>query len=150
MNDATQREIFSIDSKNLYGRLPGSWTLPVCDISGYGKGWNLNYEQPQPQSRVDLSFPGASSTENLPHPPCMCGMSSLLISLLLTSVSKPNNFPGPNGVETEGWAKAAGMLRFDTFYDRCQRVLLHGDFQWPVGVDSVSYGFGDPIIRPKR
>ena len=61
----------------LVGRLPGSWTLPVCDITGYDKEWNLDYNNKDAQPDPNLFYPGASDTSNLPHPPCFCGVYNL-------------------------------------------------------------------------
>lgn len=61
--------------------------------------------------------------------------------------------PGEGGLETAHWATAAGLSHFDTFYERCKRVLKGtggpGDsFAWPVGVPSVDLGFREPITNP--
>ena len=55
-----------------YGRFPGTWTLPVCDITGYGAHWNLDYvNRPQDQQAAIGIFKVPQGP--LPYPPCMCG-----------------------------------------------------------------------------
>ena len=52
----------TFDLSLLAGRYPGSWTIPVCDASTWGKAWNWNYVD-------DEHARGATKT----HPPCLCG-----------------------------------------------------------------------------
>ena len=105
----TQRVLYEVTHNNdteellnsTYGHFPGTWSLPVCDISGYGAAWNFDYvtkDQPEP---ITLTT-GAVFSPGLPHPPCMCG---------------------EGGNETLSWSQAAGMTGFQTFYDRCKRVI---------------------------
>ncbi|KAG8530182.1 uncharacterized protein KY384_005665 [Bacidia gigantensis] len=103
------------------GRYAGSWTLPVCDASDWGKPWNFNYNnsdfgKPRGDSLSDQTWDG-----------------------------------GPGGSETAAWAKAAGMAdpNFDTYYDKCS-IALTSDFQWPSEISSVDLGFGDLIQKPKK
>ncbi|KAL6716082.1 hypothetical protein ACLMJK_005648 [Lecanora helva] len=49
------------DLSQYAGRYPGSWTIPVCDASTWGKGWNWDYTKEVLEYRVDT------------HPPCFCG-----------------------------------------------------------------------------
>ncbi|KAL8870483.1 MAG: hypothetical protein Q9174_003485 [Haloplaca sp. 1 TL-2023] len=68
------------------------------------------------------------------HPPCFCG---------------------EGGTETAHWAIAAGLSNFDTFYERCKRVLKGtggpaDSFSWPVGVASVDLGFREPVTKPSE
>ena len=142
----TPSDASSLDLRKLYGRLPGSWTLPVCDISGYGKEWNVDYANGEPQPVQNLAMIGGFGPTKLPHPPCMCGMSPLCRPVLLFLLI--SGTVGPNGSETLGWARAAGMTNFDTFYDRCKHALLREGFVWPEGVTGVDYGFREPIRRP--
>ena len=53
--------VAALDLRNAAGKLPGSWTLPVCNASTWGKNWNWDYT-----ARED----GGS------HPPCLCGNRS--------------------------------------------------------------------------
>ena len=55
---------------------------------------------------------------------------------------------GPLGVETASWVNAAHLKDYNTFHRDCTDVLTSKDFQWPPGVDSVDYGFGEVIKRP--
>ena len=50
------------DLSSAAGQYPGSWTLPVCDMSGYGSSWNFDYEAP-------IFVKTAVNS----HPPCLCG-----------------------------------------------------------------------------
>ena len=58
--------------KTSYGRFPGSWTLPVCDISGYGGHWNFDFVN-KTQNQETAMGPFRVPKGPLPHPPCMCG-----------------------------------------------------------------------------
>ena len=44
------------------GRYPGSWTLPVCHASTWGKSCNWDYAN------------GGYEKSPITHPPCICGM----------------------------------------------------------------------------
>ncbi|KAL6716175.1 hypothetical protein ACLMJK_005741 [Lecanora helva] len=107
---------------NQAGRYPGSWTLPVCDSSTWGARWNWDYTNPDYDKGFDRTrfMPGDSplSKKHKTHPPCLCG---------------------PSGGESDAWAKAAGMQDFDTFLTACQKALTSTDFQWPEGVDQVTF-----------
>lgn len=46
---------------------------------------------------------------------------------------------GENGAETAGWATAAGMNGFETFWERCTRALKYEDFVWPDGLTEIKY-----------
>ncbi|KAL9614297.1 MAG: hypothetical protein Q9167_001180 [Letrouitia subvulpina] len=54
----------------------------------------------------------------------------------------------PAGRETKDWVRAAGMLNFDTYYERCKRALLDSSFVWPENAIEVDFGFGETIKRP--
>ena len=45
--------------EDLPGKYPGSWTLPVCNVSTWGAKWNWNYNN--------------GSHDGKSHPPCICG-----------------------------------------------------------------------------
>ena len=79
------------------------------------------------------------------HPPCLCG-ESYPVSYIETGLTQS----GAGGTETVAWAHAAGLWYFKTFYARCQKQLIDPQYnvQWPLGVDVVDLGFGDPIKRP--
>ncbi|KAI9699734.1 MAG: hypothetical protein M1836_002768 [Candelina mexicana] len=55
------------DLSESVGRFPGSWTLPVCDISTWNYEWNWDYTQ------ANFDSKGAYWT----HPPCLCGPQAL-------------------------------------------------------------------------
>ena len=50
------------DLSRYAGRYPGSWTLPVCHASTWGKSWNWDY--------ANKGYEKSPNT----HPPCICGM----------------------------------------------------------------------------
>ena len=56
---------------------------------------------------------------------------------------------GQGGLESEAWVRAAGLFDLDTFYVDCHFVLTSKEFLWPDGVTNVSYGFGNPIEKPR-
>ena len=64
-----------IDLTKSAGRYPGSWTLPVCNASWWGRSWNWNY--------ADNKNLRKSITT---HPPCLCG-KSVVHNLLMIDTS---------------------------------------------------------------
>ncbi len=107
----------------LAGHFPGSWTLPVCDASSWGSAWNWDYADP---NKRHLYSPYT-------HPPCLCGKIGLE-----GSNSKLITNAGHQALETYGWAQAAGLHGFETFWHRCNDAL-HNAFEWPEGVTFVNY-----------
>ena len=58
------------------GRYPGSWTLPVCDGSSWGKSWNWDYTSDKYKHSEDAALTAAdinTSMKQKTHPPCLCG-----------------------------------------------------------------------------
>ncbi|KAI4289156.1 MAG: hypothetical protein L6R35_001578 [Caloplaca aegaea] len=126
------------------GRLPGSWTLPVCNASTWGAQWNWDYTQtPQPFGVYET------------HPPCICGKSFFHCICVLwqyidmnTEINLLDNSEwladgtiplGPLALETYDWAKAAGLQGFKTFWGRCEVAMRRGHFNWPDGVTFIDY-----------
>lgn len=65
-----------IELVNQAGRYPGSWTLPVCDASVWGKNWHWDYtsEDYKDSDKFALvSADIATSEKQRTHPPCLCG-----------------------------------------------------------------------------
>ena len=60
-----------VDLVQLAGRYAGSWTLPVCDASTWGKAWNWDY-----------ATEAKLADDKRTHPPCLCGRSSQFIGTL--------------------------------------------------------------------
>ena len=54
-----------VDLTRSAGQYPGSWTLPVCNASWWGRSWNWNYAD-KPEIRESTGT----------HPPCLSGKSS--------------------------------------------------------------------------
>ncbi|KAL8881227.1 MAG: hypothetical protein Q9198_001527 [Flavoplaca austrocitrina] len=88
-----------------FGRFPGSWTLPVCHASTWGKAWNWDYTGKDNEIRES----------GVTHPPCICDQASRLTHICEL---------GPLGLETYDWAKAAGLSGFETFWYRCKKELV--------------------------
>ncbi|KAL8903537.1 MAG: hypothetical protein Q9171_007371 [Xanthocarpia ochracea] len=109
-----------------FGRFPGSWTLPVCDASTWGKAWNWDY------TGEDNKIRGSGVT----HPPCMCEKASRLTDIYEL---------GPLALETYDWAKAAGLSGFETFWHRCKKTLttIRPRFEWSENVTFVDYPTND-------
>ena len=59
------------EALDIAGRSPGSWTLPVCNASTWGKRWNWDYTKKKD---------GGS------HPPCICGKFRSIASSLSCSI----------------------------------------------------------------
>ena len=55
---------------------------------------------------------------------------------------------GPGGAETADLVARAGLQNFQTFYERCAKALKSRDFQWSTGIESVNFGFDDPVMKP--
>ena len=73
----------SIPLLNQARRYPGSWTLPVCDSSTWGKNWNWDYTSDDYKKRDQFALVAAdfqSSKKQKTHPPCLCGMAVTLAS----------------------------------------------------------------------
>lgn len=135
---------------NQAGRYPGSWTLPVCNASTWGKSWNWDYTtaeydrsywNPDYKTKRVIASSGVvgTSKSRRTRPPCLCGMiyptltSHYLISPVLIE------YLGEMGKETDAWTKAAGLQDFQTFRERCKGALERSDFQWPAGLTEVTY-----------
>ncbi|KAI9706033.1 MAG: hypothetical protein M1836_005439 [Candelina mexicana] len=102
------------------GKYPGSWTLPVCNASTWGRDWNWDYTRSDWENAYTNPSTGdfGTSPKHESHPPCLCG---------------------ENGDESDAWAKAAGMQDFETFHVYCKRALTSKDFQWPPTRTEVTY-----------
>ncbi|KAL8911471.1 MAG: hypothetical protein Q9172_007668 [Xanthocarpia lactea] len=109
-----------------FGRFPGSWTLPVCDASTWGKAWNWDYTGEDNKIRES----------GVTHPPCMCDQASRLTDICEL---------GPLALETYDWAKAAGLSGFETFWHRCKKALTTTRplFEWPENVTFIDYPTND-------
>lgn len=67
----------SLNGKNLQnmaGKLPGSWSLPVCDGSTWGGQWNYNINQSETIPRYTFGYPSWAKWSK-GSPPCICGKS---------------------------------------------------------------------------
>ena len=117
-----------IDLSQEAGRFAGSWTIPVCDSGTWGASW-----------QVDYTSSGEEFVEDS-HVPCLCGK---LTYPHVKDAMADLKCAGPQGSETNAWAKAAGMSSFKTFWHRCTKALEDKSFQWPDGVTSVSYPVSD-------
>ena len=60
-----------IDLAELAGRYPGTWSLPVCNTSIWGKAWNWDYMTVESRSRErqDGEVKGLETNENAAKPP---------------------------------------------------------------------------------
>lgn len=67
IDQVTRQVNGSVDLAQFAGQYPGSWTLPVCNASWWGKAWNWDYAQNKDDVR------GSTQT----HPPCICGKFGL-------------------------------------------------------------------------
>ena len=71
------------DIASCAGRLPGSWTLPVCNTSTWGNPWNFDYMHKNYSSEQKVILYG-SPIGATPggHPSCMCGKPNRLLNLM--------------------------------------------------------------------
>ncbi|KAI4226376.1 MAG: hypothetical protein L6R36_003234 [Xanthoria steineri] len=92
------------------GRFPGSWTLPVCDTSTWGKKWNWDYTGEKNDVRESVDT----------HPPCLCGPQGL-------ETYDWAKAAGLSGFETF-WHRCNTALRETS-----------SGFEWPEGVTFVNY-----------
>lgn len=128
-----------LDLTEFAGRYPGTWSLPVCNASSWGKSWNWDYTTPEYQKTKRHYPPFIGKPDTRPsegensHPPCFCGKSFSTLSGVVNSrcTGSPE--------ETVAWAKAAGMYDFKTFQTRCKKALEEKTFLWPPDVESISF-----------
>ncbi|KAI4271394.1 MAG: hypothetical protein LQ337_006033, partial [Flavoplaca oasis] len=100
----------NVDLSEFAGRFPGSWTLPVCDASTWGKAWNWDY------TGEDNKIRESPRT----HPPCLCGPKGL-------ETYDWAKAAGLSGFETF-WHRCKYILRDEEV-----------GFEWPEGVTFVDY-----------
>ena len=119
----------------------------------FGGSWNYDYisrDAKKESSYIDIN--GRVQPDMSQHPPCMCGeclLAACLTPLAYASCTSQRwRDTGADGLETKDFVKAAELKDFSTFYQRCRAALTSKDFQWPEGVTSVDFGFGDPIKKP--
>ena len=62
---STGSDLLGDNGKGMGGRYPGSWTLPVCDASTWGAGWNYDF----------ITHGAKDKRDDTEHPPCLCGKS---------------------------------------------------------------------------
>ena len=72
LEEAFRQNNESVDITQLAGRYSGSWTLPVCDSSTWGKSWNWNYVEDNSLRARGLIGELLGSRSDT-HSPCLCG-----------------------------------------------------------------------------
>ncbi|KAL8879142.1 MAG: hypothetical protein Q9192_008295 [Flavoplaca navasiana] len=100
----------NVDLSEYAGRFPGSWTLPVCDASTWGKAWNWDYTGEENDIRESPRT----------HPPCLCGPKGL-------ETYDWAKAAGLSGFQTF-WHRCQYILRDEEV-----------GFEWPEGVTFVDY-----------